>query len=204
MKFFIYLLQRVWKKGRKRRIPFVLSFSSARIVALASSSSSSLVVVGTREHLRGFPFPLRFPLRCSHRSLLHLPPNSCALFSPPFFPDFFLTFSLVCLTTKIPAACSVSSCPFSPSLLLLLLLLLFRLLCFHAGFVKTGLGTIIVLFVFACLLASTEICRLANLEGANWREIRTSERGFYLLIYFFFPLFFFVFHGFGVVCVWSL
>ncbi len=116
MKFFIYLLQRVWKKGRKRRIPFVLSFSSARIVALASSSSSSLVVVGTREHLRGFPFPLRFPLRCSHRSLLHLPPNSCALFSPPFFPDFFLTFSLVCLTTKIPAGCSVSSCPFSPSL----------------------------------------------------------------------------------------
>jgi hypothetical protein len=44
--------------------------------------------------------------------------------------------------------------------------------------VKTGLGTIIVLFVFACLLASTEICRLANLEGANWRELRTSERGF--------------------------
>jgi hypothetical protein len=40
--------------------------------------------------------------------------------------------------------------------------------------VKTGLGIIIVLFVFACLLASTEICRLANLEGANWREIRTS------------------------------
>ncbi len=182
---FLYFKE-CWKKGRKRRIPFCpfLFLCAHRCTWLASSSS--LVVIGTREqHLRGFP--LRFPLRCSRHaaSLLHLPPNSSALFFPPFFLIFFLIFSFVCLTTKIPAACSVSSCPFSPSLLLLLLLLLCFssgplccCFCFHAGFVKTGLGTIIVLFVFACLLASTEICRLANLEGANWRELRTSERGF--------------------------
>jgi len=107
-----------WKKGRKRRIPFCpfLFLCAHRCIWLASSSS--LVVIGTREqHLRGFPFPLRFPLRCSRHaaSLLHLPPNSSALFFPPFFLIFFLIFSFVCLTTKIPAACSVSSCPFSPS-----------------------------------------------------------------------------------------
>ncbi len=113
----------MWKKGRKRRIPFVLSFSSARIVALASPSSLVVVVVGTREHLRGFPFPLRFPLRCSRRLVAASSFKFLCSFFPPFFPDFFQIFSLVCLITKIPAACSVSSCPFSPSLLLLLLLL---------------------------------------------------------------------------------
>lgn len=123
--------------------------------SLHFASSSSLVVIGIREHLRGFPFLLRFPLRCSRRLVAASSFKFLCSFSTPFF---FLIFPLVCLITKIPAACSVSSSPFSSSLLLLLLLCfssgpLCCCFCFYAGFVKTCLGTIIVLFVFACLLA---------------------------------------------------
>jgi len=146
--------------------PFPLR-ASLHFASSSSPSASSLVVIGTREHLRGFPFPLRFPLRCSRRLVAASSSEFLCSFSTPFFPCFFL---LVCLITKIPAACSASSSPFSPSLLLLLLLCFSSgplCFCFHAGFGKTGLGTIIVLFVFACLLASTEICRLANFEGCE-------------------------------------
>ncbi len=149
------------EERREASYPF-LSFPLRASLHFASSSSSPLVVIGTREHLRGFPFPLRFPLPCSRRLVAASSSKFLCSFFPPFFPDFFLIFSLVCLISKIPPACSFSSSP------------LCCCFCFHAGFVKTGLGIIIVLFVFACLLASTEICRLANLEGANWREIRTS------------------------------